>query len=123
MKILVVEDEPNAVQMLGMLLRMQGHQVFEALTGHAALALAASEQPDLAVVDMGLPDMHGLDIVRALHAPAIGWHCVCVALTNCDEPAIRAEAFAAGVDYFLLKSEDVSRMLSIIDGLARQNAA
>lgn len=118
MKILVVEDDVDAAEMLSMLLRLQGHTVLIALTGQHAIALASDQAPDLAIVDLCLPDIDGLGVVRAIRAMAVRHRCVCVALTNCEEPAVRMDAEVAGVDHFLLKNEDIGNLLRLIDRLA-----
>jgi DNA-binding response OmpR family regulator len=65
-KILVVDDEPKIVQLVRDYLERAGFRVLTAATGKAALALAHSERPDLIILDLGLPEMDGLDVTRTL---------------------------------------------------------
>jgi DNA-binding response OmpR family regulator len=65
-KILVVDDEPKIVQLVRDYLERAGFRVLTAPTGKAALALAHSERPDLIILDLGLPEMDGLDVTRTL---------------------------------------------------------
>jgi DNA-binding response OmpR family regulator len=116
MNILIIEDELNSAEMLGMLLGLQGHAVSIALTGQVGLDLAASTHPDLAIVDLLLPDMEGLAVIAALHRGTVP--CTCIALTNIDDPAMRSAAEAAGVEHYLLKSADISKLLAVIDALS-----
>jgi DNA-binding response OmpR family regulator len=64
--ILVVDDEPKIVQLVRDYLERAGYRVLTASNGKTALALAHSERPDLIVLDLGLPEMDGLDVTRTL---------------------------------------------------------
>ena len=64
--ILVVDDEPKIVQLLRDYLERAGFRVLTASNGKTALALAHSEKPDLIILDLGLPEMDGLDVTRTL---------------------------------------------------------
>ncbi len=65
-KILVVDDEPKIVQLVRDYLERAGFRVLTAPNGKTALALAHSEKPDLIILDLGLPEMDGLDVTRTL---------------------------------------------------------
>ena len=73
--ILVVDDEASILRFLRAVLQDKGFRVHEATTGRAALELAAARKPDLVLLDLGLPDMDGLEVLRRLrewtHAPVI----------------------------------------------------
>ena len=64
--ILVVDDEPKIVQLLRDYLERAGFRVLTAPNGKTALALAHSEKPDMIILDLGLPEMDGLDVTRTL---------------------------------------------------------
>ena len=64
--ILVVDDEPKIVQLVRDYLERAGFRVLTALNGKTALGLAHSERPDLIILDLGLPEMDGLDVTRTL---------------------------------------------------------
>ena len=64
--ILVVDDEPKIVQLVRDYLERAGFRVLTALNGKSALALTHSERPDLIILDLGLPEMDGLDVTRTL---------------------------------------------------------
>jgi two-component system, OmpR family, KDP operon response regulator KdpE len=64
--ILLIDDEPSMLKMLGIVLRSQGYRTLEATCGAAALALAASYNPDLVLLDLGLPDTDGIEVARQL---------------------------------------------------------
>jgi len=65
-KILVVDDEPNILATVAPLLRSRGYDVRTAMTGRAALDAVERDQPDLVVLDLGLPDLDGVEVCRAL---------------------------------------------------------
>ena len=65
-KILIVDDDENNRLLLTTLLEHMGHRSLEAATGATALATAASERPDLVIVDLSLPDIPGVELIRRL---------------------------------------------------------
>src|SRR5690349_8447885 len=64
MRILVVDDEPNIIATISPLLRSRGYEVLTAMTGRAALDVADRDKPDLIILELGLPDMAGVDVCR-----------------------------------------------------------
>src|SRR6202049_4181509 len=70
--VLVVDDEPAILRAMDVNLRVRGYEVAVATTGTQALALAARRHPDVIVLDLGLPDMDGIDVIRGLR----GWSSV-----------------------------------------------
>ena len=73
-RILVVDDEPNIVDVITMALRFQGFEVESAGTGAAALSAVSAFRPDLIVLDVMLPDMEGFDVAQRLGVVAVGKH-------------------------------------------------
>jgi DNA-binding response OmpR family regulator len=65
-KILVVDDEPDTVSLLSLTLNRAGYTVLKATGGKACLDIAAKEKPDLVILDIMMPDMNGLDVLREL---------------------------------------------------------
>ena len=99
MTILIAEDEPDIRAMLGDYLTGEGYDVMEAATGREAV-VRAGQGPDLILLDVGLPDMDGLEVCRLLrdHLP-----CPILFLTARVEEADRLQGFAAGGDDYILK--------------------
>ena len=68
--VLVVDDEPPILKTLDVNLRARGYEVQLARTGHQALALAARRHPDVVILDLGLPDISGIDVIAARRVAA-----------------------------------------------------
>jgi two-component system CheB/CheR fusion protein len=114
-KILLIEDNPDAAEMLGMLLEFQGHLVARATSGQAGIALADTFLPHVIIVDLLLPDIDGIDIIASLRSTAHHRTSLILALTNVNDMETRERARSAGVDHFFAKDEDVGALLSLID--------
>jgi len=65
-RILIVDDEPNILGTVSPLLRARGYDVLSAMTGRAGLDVVERDKPDLIVLDLGLPDMDGVDVCRQM---------------------------------------------------------
>lgn len=102
-RILVVDDDPDVAQSFSLLLRLMGHQVRAVNTGAAALETAPSFQPQVAFIDIGLPDMDGYDLARSLRAQSRRPGLRLIALTGYAQEQVRQRAAAAGFDAHLLK--------------------
>ena len=66
--VLVVDDEPQIVRTLSIHLRARGYEVLSAASGADAVVSVVDNQPDTVILDLGLPDMEGMDVVRAVRA-------------------------------------------------------
>src|SRR5947209_3563754 len=84
-KVLVVDDQPNIVDMVAVVLRFHGFEVSTASTAREALRKAADERPELIVLDVMLPDGDGFEVCRTLRAD--GHRSGGVFLTGCGAPA------------------------------------
>ena len=114
-RILLIEDNDDARRMLSQLLRMEGHDVSEAPTATAGLRLVALEKPDLAIVDIGLPDLTGYELAERLRGDAASQTMGLIALTGYGQKRDSENAVAAGFDFHLVKSADLNRLLEVID--------
>jgi two-component system CheB/CheR fusion protein len=113
-RVLIVEDNADAREMLGQLLAMDGHRVEEAQDGRQAIELALRWRPDVVLVDIGLPGMSGYDLARALRASPVGGEVRLVALTGYGQPADRAQAREAGFDAHLVKPVDPEQLTRVL---------
>ena len=117
-RLLLVEDHPfNAEAMQRLLSRKGGHEVRVAHDGPDALAMAAAWQPDLALVDLGLPGMNGIDLSKRLRADPATARIVLVALTASVDREDHLAALAAGCTAVETKPLELERILPLIDRL------
>jgi two-component system, cell cycle response regulator DivK len=100
--VLIVEDDGKSRKLVRDVLSADGLRTIEAASGADALAIAAEELPDLILLDLGLPDMDGIDVVRALKAHERTAHMPVVALTAMrtedDDGWLRAAGFSACIE-------------------------
>jgi PAS domain S-box-containing protein len=102
-RVLVVEDEVDSRECLKLLLETEGHAVALSSTGASALAEAATFQPDIALVDVGLPDMDGYEVARRLRALPGGKEVKLIAITGFGGEKDRRRARQAGFDVHVTK--------------------
>lgn len=112
-RVLVVDDYPDAADIACMLLTMHGHECRSVTTGQGALDEAARFDPDIVILDIGLPDISGYDVARELRRRA-GRAIYIAAVTGWGQPADRLRAFAAGFDQHVLKPTDAVKLRSIV---------
>lgn len=102
-RVLIVDDNQDAANALATLLRLEGHEVHTAYSAAAALEQAARIQPDLMLLDIGLPEMNGYEVARKLRdLPALRESRL-VAVSGYGQPEDRARTRAAGFDAHLVK--------------------
>lgn len=122
-RILVVDDHPDNARMVALLLTLRGHTCRTALNGTEALAVFAEFSPEIAILDIGLPDISGYELATALRERA-GSAIFLAALTGWGQYEDRAKAFAAGFDQHLVKPVDGEKLLGIVsEAEARLNPA
>ena len=116
--ILVVEDDADCRACLLALLRGEGYRGVPCVCGGDALAFLKDNQPPLVILDLGLPDLNGLSVFRAIRAQR-RLDDTRVLMFSAYDGALREEALAAGVDGYLLKgSLDCKRLRAEIRRLA-----
>jgi two-component system KDP operon response regulator KdpE len=116
-RVLVVDDEPQILRALAINLRARHYEVFTAANGAQALATAASHPPDLVILDLGLPDMDGVDVIRGLR----GWTSVpIVILSGRTDSADKVDALDAGADDYLTKPFGVDELMARMRAVARR---
>ncbi len=102
-KVLVVDDDPNAAELVGALLELQGHEVFTAQTPLEALSLAARLGPEIAFLDIGLPKMTGFELADAIRRLPGMNACRFVAITGFDDSDDEHRGRISGFEARLLK--------------------
>ncbi|MCX7192623.1 MAG: two-component system response regulator KdpE [Proteobacteria bacterium] len=109
--IIIIEDEAQIRRFLRTSLASEGYQVFEAETGRQGLIEAATRKPDLIILDLGLPDMDGIEVVRELRA----WCSVPVVILSArSQEGDKISALDAGADDYLVKPFGVGELLARI---------
>jgi CheY-like chemotaxis protein len=123
LRVLLVEDNRDARTTLRMLLTMgHGHTVEEAGDGASGVRAAVNSTPDVALVDLGLPDMDGCEVARAIRA-ATGDAVVLIALTGYASDADRHRAVDAGFDHYLVKPVELPALMTIFDSITAAKRA
>jgi two-component system, sensor histidine kinase len=100
--VLIVDDDDDSRELLQELLHLSGHTTLCAVSAAAALGCLVDGEPDLALIDLSLPDGDGCDVARQLRA-RLGADIRLVALTGYSDPGTRKKAEAAGFDRFVVK--------------------
>lgn len=115
MKVLIVEDNQDARTMLRMMLTLAfGHTVYEAENGASAIQLALDKRPDVALVDLGLPDLDGHEVARRIRAVLDTREILLVALTGYGMAEDFARTRQAGFDIHLVKPVDCSELEKLL---------
>jgi two-component system cell cycle response regulator DivK len=117
MKILYVEDNDDNVYMLKNRLSRAGFAIVIATNGAQGIAMAISEQPDLILMDLTLPDIDGEEVTRRIKADPATQRIPVIALTANAMAGDREKAIAAGCDDFHTKPVDMPRLLEKIEAL------
>jgi two-component system CheB/CheR fusion protein len=112
--VLLVEDNLDAAEALSELLRMWGHEVEVAHDGVSALRTARTVEPDVVLLDIGLPGMDGYEVARELRAiPGLAASRL-IALTGYGQESDRRRSSLAGVDHHLVKPVDLERLRALL---------
>ena len=103
-KILFVEDEPAIQKVLGDFLRGQGHEVLAALDGEQGLAMMMRQHPDLVLLDLILPRLHGLMVLEKMKADQSLASIPVIVLTNVESSDAVEKAIELGAKAYLVKA-------------------
>jgi two-component system KDP operon response regulator KdpE len=116
-RVLVVDDEPQIVRALRINLRARGYEVDAAPDGRTALDLAARRHPDVIVLDLGLPDMEGAEVIRGLR----GWTSVpIIVLTARHASEEKVETLDVGADDYVTKPFGMDELLARLRAAVRR---
>jgi two-component system, cell cycle response regulator DivK len=113
-EILLVEDNETILEAFSILLTESGYPVIRAASGRDALELAERHAPGLVLLDLGLPDMSGLDVVRSLKAKESTAGIPVIAITGHALDTDREACMAAGCDGYVTKPVDTRQLLDMI---------
>ena len=116
-RVLVVEDEPQIVRALVINLKARQYEVDAAPDGRTALELAASRHPDVVVLDLGLPDMDGVEVIRGLR----GWTRVPILVLSARHSSDeKVQALDAGADDYVTKPFGMDELLARLRAAVRR---
>ena len=118
--ILIIEDEQSLRRFLGVTLGSQKYRIIEAETGEAGLRLAASDRPDLIILDLGLPDIDGIEVTRRLRE----WSAIPIIVVSArGKEQDKVVALDAGADDYLTKPFGVGELLARVRVVLRHLAS
>ncbi|WP_425296279.1 response regulator [Nocardia asiatica] len=116
-KVLVIDDEPQIVRALRINLSVRGYEVITAATGGAALRAAADRHPDVVILDLGLPDMDGIEVLAGLR----GWTSApVIVLSARTDSTDKVEALDAGADDYVTKPFGMDELLARLRAAVRR---
>ncbi|WP_327144759.1 response regulator [Nocardia sp. NBC_01327] len=119
-KVLVVDDEPQILRALRINLSVRGYEVTTASTGAAALRAAAEKHPDVVVLDLGLPDMDGIEVLAGLR----GWSTApVIVLSARTDSSDKVEALDAGADDYVTKPFGMDELLARLRAAVRRSSS
>ena len=120
-KVLIVEDNPQNMKLLEMLLRAKDYILLKAYDGEEALAMAIREQPDLIVMDMQLPKMSGLEVTKQLRQTLVFSHTPIIALTAYAMKGDKERFLEAGCNAYLSKPISTRELPVIIEQMLQEH--
>jgi two-component system KDP operon response regulator KdpE len=116
-RVVVVDDEPQILRALSINLRARGYDVRTAASGAEALTVAASHKPEIVVLDLGLPDMDGTEVIAGLR----GWTSVPIlVLSGRSDSSDKVEALDAGADDYVTKPFGMDELLARMRAMVRR---
>jgi DNA-binding response OmpR family regulator len=122
-RILVIEDEEPLARFLKWELETAGFAVQTEPRGQSGLAFAAEHRPDLIILDLRLPDMHGYDVARELRRLYQPWDVPILMLTAMNAPVDQVRGFAFGAEAYLTKPYELEELLQTISLLLGETLA
>jgi CheY-like chemotaxis protein len=111
--VLVVDDNADAASLLSCMLRSSGHDVATVNDGRSAIATAMAKRPDLILLDIGLPDLDGYEVVRRLRLEVQFGSTLIVAVSGYSQEHDRQRALTSGFDEYLVKPVSPERILDL----------
>jgi two-component system KDP operon response regulator KdpE len=119
-RVLVVDDEPHILRALAITLRAKDYEVVLAGNGAGALSAAADSLPDLVVLDLGLPDLDGIEVIRGLR----GWtQAPIIVLSGRSGAHDKVEALDAGADDYVTKPFGMDELLARLRAAQRRSGS
>lgn len=121
--ILLIEDEEAIARLFQDYLESVGFAVHREAQGRDALIHAEEHRPDLVILDLRLPDMHGYEVCREFREMYPSWRVPILMLTGLDTPADQARGLTSGADAYLTKPVEPPALLAVIEQLLNKTAS
>ena len=117
LKIMLVDDNVDAAEMLSMFLEASGHQIIVEHGSRRALERAQIDLPDVCLLDIGLPEMDGNELAQRLRCISTTAGMVLIAITGYGQDRDREASMAAGFDHHMIKPVDTDRLATVLSGI------
>jgi len=121
LRVLVVEDDPESLQLMGVLLSLWGYKPRLFPDGPAGLEAVAQEMPEVVLLDLGLPGIDGFEVAEKIRASPGGDAPLIVAVTAFRGEEHRRRALASGFDKYLMKPVDIETLRLVLAQAPRTN--
>jgi CheY-like chemotaxis protein/two-component sensor histidine kinase len=119
LRILIVDDNRDAADSLAMLLRTSGHDIHTAYDGLEAVQVANEFQPEVVLLDIGLPKIDGHEVAQRLRRESWAQHACLIAVTGWSDETDRARSRTAGFDHHLVKPLDTGHLAQLLSSIER----
>jgi PAS domain S-box-containing protein len=113
-RVLIADDNHDAGDSLAMLLRMDGHEVTVVHNGREALAAFSAVQPQVALLDIGMPELSGYEVARRVRQGSLGRAVTLIAVTGWGQDRDKADALAAGFNHHFTKPVETDRLRALL---------
>jgi CheY-like chemotaxis protein/two-component sensor histidine kinase len=123
LRILIVDDNRDAADSLGMMLRMMGNEIHTAYDGAAAVRVAGEFRPQVVLLDIGLPKLNGYEACRRIRQEPWGKSIIVIAVTGWGQDEDKRKADEAGFDRHMVKPVDPRSLITLLSTLSAANSA
>ena len=113
-RVLIVDDNRDAADSMAVMLTLQGYQVRTAWDGEEAISVAREYRPDVAILDVGLPKLNGLEVGRRIRQEPWGRSMLLIACTGWGQPEDQHRSNEAGFDHHLVKPVDLDALIQLL---------
>jgi PAS domain S-box-containing protein len=120
-RVLIADDNRDAAESLAVLLRLEGHEAMVADDGPSALRLYDEQHPEVALLDIGMPQMDGNEVARRIRSRPGGKRVLLVALTGWGQEKDRAASREAGFDHHLVKPVETDAIAQLLEASGERN--
>jgi PAS domain S-box-containing protein len=117
-RVLIADDNRDGAESLGILLRMEGHEVVIVHDGRAAAQAFATFQPEVALLDIGMPELNGYEVARSVRQGSLGRAVTLIAITGWGKDSDKTRALAAGFNHHFTKPVEPEELLKVLRSLA-----